>query len=120
MAIARFEELDAWKQARILTKAVYRLSSLGPLQRDWALRNQMCRAAISVMANIAEGFARKGKIEFVRFLIIAKSSCTELQSHLYIASDLAYIGTEDHEKIFQLTMRVELVISGLIRHLRRT
>jgi four helix bundle protein len=70
------------------------------------------------MANIAEGFGRKGKIEFIRFLTIAQASCVELRSHLYIALDLNYLAEGRFHELFALATRVENLIGGLIRHLR--
>jgi four helix bundle protein len=118
VTIRRFEDLDSWKQARLLTIKVYGVAKRDPLRSDWALRDQMCRASISVMANIAEGFGRKGKVEFSRFPTIAKASCAELQSHLYIALDLGYVDQDQFKQMFTLATRTELLIAGMIRHLQ--
>jgi four helix bundle protein len=87
----RFEELLAWQKARLLTKEIYELSRGAPLSNDYGLIRQMQRAAVSVMSNIAEGFDRTGSGEFHRFLSIAKGSCGELRSQLYVAFDAGYI-----------------------------
>jgi four helix bundle protein len=89
--IERFEDIDAWKTARILTSKIYSLSAEGPLSRDFGLRDQLRRAAVSVMSNVAEGFERGGDKEFLQFLSLAKASCAEVRSHLYVALDQAYL-----------------------------
>ena len=103
-----------------MTIAVYGAAKRDPLRSDWGLRDQMCRSSISVMANIAEGFGRKGKTEFSRYLTIAKASCAELQSHLYIASDLGYLDPDQFKQMFAVATRTEILIAGMIRHLQAT
>jgi four helix bundle protein len=88
---SRFEELVAWQKARALVREVYRLSSQRAFSSDFALRDQIRRAAISVPSNIAEGFERWHRTEFRRFLTIARASCAELRTQLYIANDVGYI-----------------------------
>jgi len=83
----RFEEIVAWQKARELTASIYSLVRSNSLAKDFALKDQMIRAAISIMANIAEGFERGKLTEFHQFLSIAKASCAELRSHLYVALD---------------------------------
>ena len=117
MAIRRFEDLNGWQQARELTKGIYRASSTPAFRRDFALSDQVRRASISVMANIAEGFGRKGKCEFIRFLTIAQASSVELRSHLYVALDLGYVDDVCFEDLSSLAERCENLIGGLIRHL---
>lgn len=87
----RFEDIEGWKLARQATNQVYELSSAGEFSRDFALVNQMRRASISIMSNIAEGFERDGNKEFLQFLSIAKGSCGEVRSQLYIAFDRKYV-----------------------------
>ena len=91
MVIRRFEDIESWQVARRLTAEVYEASNQERFGKDFALRDQIRKAAISIMANIAEGFGRKGAPELIRFLTIAQASCIELQSHLYIALDLNYL-----------------------------
>src|SRR5262245_31981032 len=93
----RFEDIVAWQKARELTADVYRLSQQEHLRKDFALRDQMVRAAISIMANIAEGFERGRLAEFHQFLSISKASCAELRSHLYVALDAGYLSAEQFE-----------------------
>lgn len=83
----RFEEMDAWKKARGLVNAVYTITSAGEFARDFGLRDQMRRACVSVLSNIAEGFERGGNKEFCQFLATAKGSCGEVRAQLYIALD---------------------------------
>lgn len=78
MKILRFEDLEVWQHARELTKSVYQLTASSGFFRDYGLRDQMCRASVSIMANIAEGFSRKGDKEFGQYLLIAKGSASEL------------------------------------------
>lgn len=89
-----FEDLEGWKASRLLCRSVYAATTNGGFQRDSALRNQIRRAAISVMSNIAEGFERDGNKEFVQFLSQAKGSCGEVRSQLYAALDQAYVSDE--------------------------
>ena len=93
----RFEDIVAWQKARELTADIYRLSQQERLRRDFALRDQIVRAAISIMANIAEGFERGRLPEFHQYLSISKASCAELRSHLYVALDAGYLSTEEFE-----------------------
>ncbi len=90
-SIRSFEELDVWKLARALNSQVYRDTSSGAFSKDYGLRDQIRRASVSVMANIAEGFERDSKAEFVHFLRIAKASAGEVKSHLYTAEDIGYM-----------------------------
>ena len=87
----RFEEVEAWQRARELTKLVYQMSTQGDGAKDFGLRDQIRRAAVSIMSNIAEGFERRGAVEFSRFLVVAKASAGEVRSQLYVALDLGYI-----------------------------
>jgi four helix bundle protein len=89
MVIRRFEDIESWKKARQLTVAIYAVSNRGHFRRDFGMRDQIRRASVSVMANIAEGFWRKGTRELSRYLTIAQASVIEVQSHLYVALDLA-------------------------------
>jgi four helix bundle protein len=89
--VRRFEEWIAWQKARALTTAIYRVSSVGPFQRDFALRDQIRRAGVSIMSNIAEGHERYSRAEFRHFLSMARGSAAEVRSQLYLALDLGYI-----------------------------
>ena len=87
-----FEEIEAWKKSRELVRAIYQATSLGAFSTDYGLRDQIRRASVSIMSNIAEGFEREGTKEFVQFLSIAKASAGEVRSQLYVALDQGYIG----------------------------
>lgn len=115
MAVERFEDLVAWQRARLLTREIYRLMKEGLFTRDFGLTKQIQRAAVSVMANIAEGFDRNRPIEFARFLDIAKGSCAEVKSHLYVAHDVGYIERSQLSKLLDLTDETARVIAGLRR-----
>jgi four helix bundle protein len=109
-----FEDIIAWQKARALTKRVYQMTRQGGLSGDRGLASQMQRAAVSTMANIAEGYERDGLGEFQRYLIIAKASCGELKSHCYAALDAGYL---DEATFTQLVNQIEEV-ARLIRALR--
>ena len=120
MAVRNFEDLNVWKQARQLTQEVYRLTKTEQFLKDFGLRDQIRRAAISVMSNIAEGFERGGNQEFVQFLYVAKASCGEVRSQLYVALDQGYTTANDSEKLLQLFMRLSGMLSNLISYLRKS
>jgi len=120
MAVKNFEDLNVWKQARQLTQEVYRLTKTEKFRKDFGLRDQIRRATISVMSNIAEGFERGGNQEFVQFLYVAKASCGEVRSQLYVALDQGYATANDSEKLLQLFRRLSGMISNLITYLRES
>jgi len=111
--VSKFEDLIAWQKARALANVVYRLTRCPPFSRDLALSGQMQRAAVSVMSNIAEGMERTGKAELHHFLTIAKASCAELRSHLYIAHDVGYLSERDFAATMALAEETARVIGGL-------
>jgi four helix bundle protein len=120
MAVKNFEDLNVWKQARQLTQEVYRLTKTEKFLKDFGLRDQIRRAAISVMSNIAEGFERGGNQEFVQFLYVAKASCGEVRSQLYVSLDQGYATANESEKLIQLFRRLSSMISNLITYLRES
>lgn len=113
MAVTRFEELIAWQKARELTKLVYEVSKHDDFARDFALTNQIRRASISVMSNIAEGFDRLGDVEFHRFLVIAKASCAEVRSQIYVALDVGYLSEEEFQVLMAKVNETGRVLNGL-------
>ena len=115
--IERFEDIEAWQKARRLTKSIYQMTAQGGFSRDYALINQIRRAAVSVVGNIAEGFERGGDKEFVQFLATAKGSCGEVRSYLYVALDLGYIDGAHHEQACKSAAEISRMIAGLMRHL---
>jgi four helix bundle protein len=104
-AITRFEDLDAWQRGRELSRLVYRLSAQGEFARDFALRDQMRRAAVSVLSNIAEGFERDGDKEFRQFLSQAKGSVGEIKAQSYVALDAGFISQQQFREMHELTVR---------------
>jgi four helix bundle protein len=119
VAVTKFEELIAWQKARELTRAIYQATELSPFARDQALVNQIRRAAISVMSNIAEGFDREGPADFHRFLVIAKASCAEVRSQLYIALDVGYLDAAQFDELMALVNETGRVLNGLRLSIKR-
>ena len=111
--VQRFEDLIAWQKARLLTAAIYRITSQGAFARDFGLRDQIRRAAVSVMSNIAEGFERGKSNEFHQFLCVAKASCAEVRSQLYVALDAAYTTRDEFDELSGLASETARVIGGL-------
>jgi four helix bundle protein len=95
MKVKNFEDLEIWKDARLLTRGIYQLTRDSKFSKDFALRDQIRRAAVSIMSNIAEGFERGGNQEFIQFLYVAKASCGEVRSQLYVALDQSYVAPRD-------------------------
>jgi four helix bundle protein len=112
-----FEDIEAWKRARVLTRAVYECSKSRDFHRDYGLRDQIRRAAVSVMSNIAEGFERGGKREFHQFLAIAKASAGEVEAQLYVALDQSYITPEQFATVKDLAVSTKQLIGGFMRYL---
>lgn len=108
-----FEELVAWQKARELTRAIYQVTASGEFARDYGLRDQIRRAAVSVMSNIAEGYERGGRSEFHQFLVIAKASCAEVRSQLYIAHDVGYLDSKAFEELKADTEELSCILAGL-------
>ena len=99
MKIERFEDIQAWKKARELVRSIYEITSDGNFSKDYGLKDQLRRASVSIMSNIAEGFSRRSTNEFTQFLFIAKGSAAEAQSQLYIALDQGYIGQDKFDEL---------------------
>jgi four helix bundle protein len=116
-AVARFEDLDAWKVARVLTAAVYRVTSGERFRSDPDLRSQLRRASVSIVSNIAEGFERGGNAEFRQFLSQAKGSAGEVRAQLYIAADVGLLDPDAAAELHGLVIRTSSLIAGLMRHL---
>lgn len=111
--VTSFEDLVAWQKARVLTREVYLVTRLPEFSRDFGLCSQMQRAAVSVMANIAEGFERRRRTEFHRFVEIAKGSCAELVSHLYVALDVGYLPKPEFARLTEMADEVQRILGGL-------
>ena len=117
--IERFEEIEAWKKGSELRRAIYHCSRTGPFGKDFALRDQIRRSAISITSNIAEGFERGGNKEFIQFLAISKGSCGELRDQLYVAFDEQYISTEEFKSLCAQALEISRMISGLMSYLKQ-
>ena len=119
MKITRFEDIEAWQEARKLVKMVYEVINNSPkFRKDFRLVNQIQDAAVSSMSNIAEGFSRKGNKEFIQFLFISKSSAAEVQSQLYVALDQEYITQNEFDKIYNQAEIVSKKDSNFIKYLQ--
>ena len=114
-SIERFEDFTAWQKARVLTAAIYRTTGEGTFARDFPLRDQIRKAAISIMSNIAEGFERGKASEFHQFLCVAKGSCAEVRSQLYIALDAVHITRSQFDELMSLAIEVGRLLGGLRR-----
>jgi len=118
--IERFEDIDAWKKARELTKAIYEITAQGKIATEFSLRDQIRRASVSIMANIAEGFEREGNKEFRQFLATAKGSVGEVKSLLYVALDASLISSEQFNRIMALADDASRLLAGFLRYLKAT
>ena len=118
MKVDRFEDLDAWKVARELSNLIYAFGRESGFARDYGFKDQIQRAAVSVMNNIAEGFERGSNKDFAKFLFIARASTGEVRSMLYLALDQKYITTEQFKEAYNLCVRESQLCWGLIRHLQ--
>lgn len=118
--IKGFEDIDSWKKARTLTKELYRITSTGRFARDFGLKDQIRRAAVSILSNIAEGFERGGDKEFVQFLAMAKGSCGEVRAQLYVALDQGYFSLTEFDTLAGTATEVGQLISGFIKYLKQS
>ena len=112
--IERFQAIEAWQKACELTRHIYAVSNDGAFARDFGLRDQIRRASVSVMSNIAEGLDREGKRELIQFLYIAKGSAVEVQAQLYVALDAKCISQEQFEQLYNLIGDTSRLIGGFI------
>ncbi|OBQ34510.1 MAG: four helix bundle protein [Anabaena sp. CRKS33] len=119
MTIKRFEEIRAWQKARELVQEIYKISSVGDFNRDYGLKNQICRAAVSSMTNIAEGFGRNTHKDFAHFLDIARGSVIEVQSLLYVALDVNYIEKPEFDKLYIIAEETISLITKFTSYLRQ-
>jgi four helix bundle protein len=111
--IHQFEDIIAWQKARALTKSIYEITRSGSFSKDYELKTQIRRAAVSIMSNIAEGYERGGPKEFRQFLSIAKASCAELRSQLYVAADVGYLKDSQFQNLLSQSEEVDRIIGGL-------
>jgi four helix bundle protein len=118
--IKRFEDMEVWQKSRELSKAIYQATSKREFAFDSALREQMRRAVVSVVSNIAEGFERGSDKELRQFLIIAKGSAGEIRAQLYVALDASYLSTADFEQLSGRTTELGRMLAGFIKYLNQS
>ena len=120
MNVNSFEDLQVWKDSRILVKSIYQLTSDGKFSKDFGLREQIQRASVSIMNNIAEGFERNNNKEYVKFLGYSKGSAGEVRSMLYVAADLGYISQDSFNMHYQMAINIITQISNFIKYLKKS
>jgi four helix bundle protein len=118
--IERFEDIIAWQRARLLTKEIYASTRVGQFAKDYGLKDQIQRASVSTMSNIAEGFERGGDREFIQFLSNSKGSCGEVKSHLYVALDQSYITTTNFGILYAQADEVSRLVGGFMAYLQQS
>ncbi len=118
MKINSFEDLKVWKDCRILVKSIYQCTASGKFNKDFGLKEQIQRASVSIMNNIAEGFERNNNKEYIKFLGYSKGSAAEVRSMLYVATDLDYISKENFNALHQLSVNINTQISNFIKYLK--
>ena len=117
--VEKFEDLVAWQKARELTRQIYRASNEANFSKDYGLRDQVRRASVSIMSNIAEGFDRGGRAEFHQFTVIAKASCAEVRSQLYVALDAGYIDKDRFNQLYDMAVECSKILGGLRASLQK-
>ena len=115
MPITRFEDIKSWQEARVLAGEIYALTNDGTFARDYGLRDQIRRATVSILSNIAEGFEKDTPREFCRYLRIAKGSAGEVRAQLYIALDVGYLTQDQFPPLYDRTNTISRLLHGLIR-----
>jgi len=118
--IGCFEDIEVWQKARELTREIYVLSNEGLFARDFGLRDQIRRASVSIMSNIAEGFERGSNKEFIQYLYIAKGSAGEVRAQLYVALDQIYINQAKFNLLKTNATEISRMLSGLINYLNKS
>jgi len=118
MKIKQFEDIEAWKEARKLVNDIYKLTDEKLFSRDFGLKDQIQRAAVSCMSNIAEGFDSGTNLQFIQFLLYARRSSSEVQSILYVALDRHYITTQEFQDAYQEAKLAAKLINGFITYLK--
>jgi four helix bundle protein len=113
-----FEEIEVWQLARVLVKEIYRITSNVEMNKNHSLKDQIQRAALSIMNNISEGFERHSDREFANFLNIAKGSAGEVRSMLFVMLDLHYIDNESFQDCYTQTTTISKSLAGFITYLK--
>lgn len=119
-SIEKFEDIEAWQKARELSREIYRVTNQGAFAKDFGLRDQIRRASVSIMSNIAEGFGRGGNREFIQFLSMAKGSVSEVQAQIYVAVDAGYLTKDQFQQLYSLAQSTGNLIGGFIRYLTKS
>jgi four helix bundle protein len=120
MAAKKFEDLNVWVKSKELSVLIYQLTNDGEFKKDFGLRDQLRRASVSIVSNIAEGFERNGNKEFSRFLSLAKGSAGEIRAQLYISRELKYINEMEFNSLSEKVTEVSKMLSGLMDYLKQT
>ncbi|HLX95808.1 MAG TPA: four helix bundle protein [Verrucomicrobiae bacterium] len=118
--IQKFEDVLAWQKARELTREIYAHAEAGLFAKDFGLRDQIQRASVSIMGNVAEGFDRGGDKEFIQFLSISKGSCGEVKSHLYVALDQQYVNSAQFNQLYKSADEVGRLLAGFMTYLEQS
>ena len=118
--VKRFEDLLVWQRASCLAAKLYRLSGAGVFAKDFGLRGQIQRAAVSIVSNVAEGFDRRSNSQFAQFLEIAAGSASEVRAQLYVALDVGYISKEQFDEVFSDVSEISGMLTNLMRYLKKT
>jgi four helix bundle protein len=120
MSVKRFEELEVWVEAKNFSVSIYKLSDIDSFKKDFSLRDQIRRASVSIVSNIAEGFERNGNKEFIQFLSYAKGSAGEVRAQLYILKELNYISNENFDVLYLKIESISKMISGFMNYLKQS
>lgn len=117
--MSRFEDNIAWQKARVLTREIYKITRQDTFSRDFGLSGQIQRASVSSMSNIAEGYERSNSGDYHRFLQIAKASCGEVRSQLYVALDIGYIEQAKFSDLHEKATEISRIVSGIMKTLKQ-
>lgn len=120
MKIIKFEDIESWQKGRKLVKTIYSITREEPFQKDFRLKDQIQRASVSIISNIAEGFDSGTNKSFINFLNYSYRSASEVQSLLYVALDLNYISSIQFSELYQLVYEIKKIIGGFIQYLKST
>jgi len=120
MPVRYFEDLEVWQDTRCLIAQIYSITKSARFFKDYSLREQIQKAAVSILSNITEGFERGGNREFIQFLYIAKGSCGEVRAQLYVALDQGYLTRERFDELIRSFKRLSVMISNLIDYLKNS
>ena len=118
--IERFEDIEAWKRSRLLTKKIYNCTKQRGFEKDFGLKDQIRRASVSTMSNISEGFERGGNKEFLQFLATAKGSSGEVRSQLYVALDQGYITQQQFDDMYRHAEAISKMVGGFMAYLNKS